>query len=196
MGVGIPGTGMVGLHIAAALGAACGKSSYGLEVLHDLDERSISQAKLMVESQRVHVGIADTPLKLYVKASVTCNCGNSAYALIENDHDNIVETGFDETVLTSSRKDDIHDEQKSTLDYKLTVKEITEFTSTVAYEDIAFILESRTLNLALAEEGMRGSYGLRVGQAISAAANKEVFGEDFLSYALCMNCQRRSYVRF
>lgn len=186
MGVGIPGTGMVGLHIAAALGAACGKSSYGLEVLHDLDERSISQAKLMVESQRVHVGIADTPLKLYVKASVTCNCGNSAYALIENDHDNIVETGFDETVLTSSRKDDIHDEQKSTLDYKLTVKEITEFTSTVAYEDIAFILESRTLNLALAEEGMRGSYGLRVGQAISAAANKEVFGEDFLSYAMAL----------
>ena len=186
MGVGIPGTGMVGLHIAAALGAACGKSSYGLEVLHDLDERSISQAKLMVESQRVHVGIADTPLKLYVKASVTCNCGNSAYALIENDHDNIVETGFDETVLTSSRKDDIHDEQKSTLDYKLTVKEITEFTSTVAYEDIAFILESRTLNLALAEEGMRGSYGLRVGQAISAEANKEVFGEDFLSYAMAL----------
>ena len=26
MGVGIPGTGMVGLHIAAALGAVCGKS--------------------------------------------------------------------------------------------------------------------------------------------------------------------------
>ena len=36
MGVGIPGTGMVGLFIAAALGAVCGKSSYGLEVLQDL----------------------------------------------------------------------------------------------------------------------------------------------------------------
>lgn len=31
MGVGIPGTGMVGLHIAAALGAVCGDSSLGLE---------------------------------------------------------------------------------------------------------------------------------------------------------------------
>ena len=30
MGVGIPGTGMVGLQIASALGAACGKSAYGL----------------------------------------------------------------------------------------------------------------------------------------------------------------------
>ena len=186
MGVGIPGTGMVGLHIASALDAVCGKSSYGLEVLHDLDEKSITQAKAMAESQRVHVGIAETPLKLYVKASITDADDNCSYAVIENDHDNIVETGFGETILTSSRKEKVCSDHKTTLDYKLTVKEIFEFASTVAYEDIAFILESRTLNLALAEEGLRGAYGLRVGQAISSAANREVFGEDFLSYAMAL----------
>ena len=186
MGVGIPGTGMVGLHIASALGAVCGKSSYGLEVLHDLDEKSISQAKTMVADERVAVGIADTTLKLYVKAIVRDNHGNSSYAVIENDHDNIVETCFGEKILSSSRKAEVCSEQKSTLDYKLTVKEIFDFTSSVAYEDIAFILESRTLNLALAEEGMRGAYGLRVGKAISSSANKEVFGGDFLSYAMAM----------
>ena len=185
MGVGIPGTGMVGLHIAAALGAACGKSSYGLEVLHDLDEHSISKAKQMVEEQRVCIGIADTPLKLYVKATVTYG-GRDAYAVIENDHDNIVETGLDESILTSSRKEEACSEQKNTLDYHLTVKEIFEFATSVAYEDISFILESRTLNLALAEEGLKGTYGLRVGQAISAAANREVFGQDFLSYAMAL----------
>ena len=41
MGVGIPGTGMVGLHIASALGAACGKSCYGLEVLNDLSDAAV-----------------------------------------------------------------------------------------------------------------------------------------------------------
>ena len=35
MGVGIPGTGMIGLPIAVALGALVGKSEYGLEVLKD-----------------------------------------------------------------------------------------------------------------------------------------------------------------
>ena len=53
MGVGIPGTGMVGLHIAAALGAVCGKSSYGLEVLNDLDDASIAKAKELVENKFV-----------------------------------------------------------------------------------------------------------------------------------------------
>ena len=186
MGVGIPGTGMVGLHIASALGAVCGKSSYGLEVLHDLNDRSIAQAKNMVTAERVSVGIADTPLKLYVKATIIDAYGNSAYAVIENDHDNIVETAFGDTVLTSARKQEACVEQKTTLDYKLNVKEIFEFASTVAYEDIEFILESRTLNMALAEEGLRGNYGLRVGQAICASANKEVFGGDFLSYAMAL----------
>ena len=186
MGVGIPGTGMVGLHIASALGAVCGKSSYGLEVLHDLDEKSISQAKRMVAAERITVGIADTTLKLYVKATVSDSHGNSSYAVIENDHDNIVETCFGDKILVSSRKAEVCSDQKSTLDYKLTVKEIFDFASTVAYEDIAFILESRTLNLALAEEGMRGAYGLRVGKAISSSANKEVFGGDFLSFAMAM----------
>jgi L-cysteine desulfidase len=186
MGVGIPGTGMVGLHIASALGAVCGKSSYGLEVLHDLNDEAIAQAKKMVEEQRVNVGIAETPLKLYVKASVVDENGTRGYTVIENDHDNIVETGYSQTVLSSSHKAAESTDQKTTLDYKLTVREIFDFASTVAYEDIEFILESRTLNLALAHEGMRGAYGLRVGQAISAAANREVFGEDFLSYAMAL----------
>ena len=186
MGVGIPGTGMVGLHIASALGAVCGKSAYGLEVLRDLNEEYIAQAKQMVEDQRVIIGIADTPLKLYVKAMVTDDCGLCGYAVIENDHDNIVETGFGEKILSSSHKEVACSDQKTTLDYKLTVQEIYDFACNVAYEDIEFILESRTLNLALAQEGLRGAYGLRVGQAISSAANKEVFGGDFLSYAMAL----------
>jgi len=36
MGVGIPGTGMIGLPIAIALGVVSGKSEYGLEVLKTL----------------------------------------------------------------------------------------------------------------------------------------------------------------
>ena len=188
MGVGIPGTGMVGLHIAAALGAVCGKSCYGLEVLSDLSDAAIEQAKKIVESSAVNIGLADTELKLYVKATVETSDGHRSYTIIQNDHDNIVETSFDDIIISSAidSYEESATDQKSTIDYNLTVKEILDFASTVAYEEIEFILESRTLNLALAYEGMKGSYGLKVGYAISLDANREVFGGDFLSYAMAM----------
>ena len=187
MGVGIPGTGMVGLHIAAALGAVCGKSSYGLEVLHDLDEKSIAHAKELVEAKSVNIGLAETDHKLYVKVSVIVD-GHSAAVVIQDNHDSIVETSFDGCVLSSAQasEDTEGTDMKTTLDYRLTVSEILEFASTVDYKDIEFILESRTLNMALAEEGMKGCYGLKVGYAISLAANREVFGDDFLSYAMSL----------
>ena len=187
MGVGIPGTGMVGLHIAAALGAVCGKSSYGLEVLHDLDEDSVEVAKKLVERDCISISLAETDLKLYVKASVEYN-GHISYAVIRNDHDNIVETGFDEVsaLADSEKAAEVVLEHKSALDYGLTVKEILEFASSVMYEDIEFILESRTLNLALANEGMSGRYGLKVGYALRQEGNREVFGDDFLSYAMAL----------
>lgn len=188
MGVGIPGTGMVGLHIAAALGAVCGKSEYGLEVLNDLDETSITAAKRLVEAKAVTISLAETDHKLYVKANIETSCGHCASAVIMDNHDSIVETVFDGNILTSSHEsaDESCSEQKTTLDYKLTVREIVDFASTVSYEDIEFILESRTLNLALAYEGLKGNYGLKVGYAISLSDNKEVFGSDFLSYAMSL----------
>lgn len=188
MGVGIPGTGMVGLHIAAALGAVCGKSCYGLEVLHDLDAVSIARAKEMVEAGLVTMGLAETDHKLYIKASVNLYGRHCASVVIQDNHDSIVESTFDDEVLFSvdGCASTSETEQKTTLDYKLSVREIFDFAKTAAYDDIAFILESRTLNMALAEEGMRGCYGLRVGHSISLECNKEVFGGDFLSYAMSL----------
>ena len=43
MGVGIPGTGMVGLPIAIALGALIGKAAYGLEVIKDSNAQAVEQ---------------------------------------------------------------------------------------------------------------------------------------------------------
>ena len=188
MGVGIPGTGMVGLPIAAALGAVCGKSTYRLEVLKDLDAASIERAKELVAQKNIKISLADTTKKLYIKAIVEIeNEGKQkSCSVIEDDHDNIVETWYNGELLSSSHKESESEEQKSALDYKLSIKEIHEFAKNIPYEKISFILESRTLNQALAEEGLRGKYGLKVGWAISLDSSREVFGNDFLSYAMCM----------
>ena len=59
MGVGIPGTGMVGLPVAAALGAVCGDSSKGLEVLQGVSESAVSRARELLDRKRVSIRVAD-----------------------------------------------------------------------------------------------------------------------------------------
>ena len=185
MGVGIPGTGMIGLRIAAALGAVCGRSEYGLEVLKDLNVNAIKRAKELVAEGNVCIDREGNCHKLYVKCVVEAE-GHSAWCVIEDEHDRIVETGIDGEGEKRSQSEDTGGcEERETRDYHLTVKEIYEFAGNVDYEDIKFILEDRTLNLALAQEGLKGDYGLKVGKTIQANADT-VFGNDFLSYAMAL----------
>ena len=190
MGVGIPGTGMVGLPIAAALGAVCGDPALGLEVLHGVSESAVARAKELIDAKRVAISVADIDRLLYVKATVSMGHGLEAsaevnphaYAVIEDDHDKIVETSFADRILMSSESGAAA-KDRSTLDYGLTVREIYDFACTADYKDIDFILDDRTLNMALAKEGLEGDYGLRVGKAIREN-QLEVFGDDLMSYAM------------
>jgi L-cysteine desulfidase len=52
MGVGISGTGMIGLPIAIALGALIGKTDYQLEVLKDLTPETLAQGKQMIADKK------------------------------------------------------------------------------------------------------------------------------------------------
>ena len=191
MGVGIPGTGMVGIPVAAALGAVCGDSSLGLEVLKNISPEDVSRAKELIDTKAVDVSIAETEHLLYVKATVSLEGASAsaevdphAYAVIEDDHDRIVETSFADHILMSSESG-AASVDSGAKDYGLSVREIYDFSISAPYEDIAFILEDRTLNLALAREGLAGDYGLRVGKAIREN-QKGVFGSDYLSLAMGM----------
>ncbi|MDY6463262.1 MAG: L-serine ammonia-lyase, iron-sulfur-dependent, subunit alpha [Bacteroidales bacterium] len=190
MGVGIPGTGRVGLPVAAALGAVCGNSRRNLEVLADLTDVAVKRALELVEGQQVTISVADTDHLLYVKATVCANgqaqasaeVNPQAYAIIEDDHDRIVETCFADRILMSSESAaglSAPDEGEDTP----SVREILDFANNAPFADIAFILEDRTLNLALAREGLAGNYGMNVGKTIREN-QQEVFGDDFLSFAM------------
>ena len=190
MGVGIPGTGMVGLPVAAALGAVCGRSAQGLEVLSGLSPSAVERAKALVADKKVTISVAPTDRLLYVKATVTVDGGAHAsaevdphaYAIIEDDHDKIVETSFADKILMSSESGAAAAEHVSDA-YDLSIKDICEFASSADYKDIEFILDDRKLNLALAIEGLHGDFGLNVGRTIREN-QKEVFGDDFMSYAM------------
>ena len=200
MGVGIPGTGMVGLHIASALAVTCGRSLYGLEVLKDLTPQSIDDAKAIVDAGAVKVVLADTPLKLYIKATVySGDRAHYAATEIANNHDSIISVVRDGVSLLDHSHinplkcagsactavgGEVAPVEKTTLQYKLSVKEILQFAQEASYENIEFILDSVKLNKALAEAGLREDFGLKVGKTILAREHSSVFGSSIMTYAM------------
>ena len=72
MGVGIPGTGMIGLPIAIALGALIGKSEYELEVLKDSTPEAVEEKEDDSTSQCIDISLKkDIAEKLYI--DVVCS---------------------------------------------------------------------------------------------------------------------------
>ena len=68
MGVGIPGTGMVGLPIAIALGAIVGKSEYKLEVIRDLTPSTLAMGKEYIAEDKIDIRLKDGNVdKLYIE---------------------------------------------------------------------------------------------------------------------------------
>ena len=69
MGVGIPGTGMIGLPIAVALGALVGRSEYQLEVLCDVTPEAVERGRRMIDGRRIAICLKeDVDEKLYIEA--------------------------------------------------------------------------------------------------------------------------------
>ena len=86
MGVGIPGTGMIGLPIAVALGALIGKSEYQLEVLKDSTPEAVEKGKCFIDEKRIQISLKDNiEEKLYIE--VCCEAGeDQATAIISGGH--------------------------------------------------------------------------------------------------------------
>ena len=191
MGVGIPGTGMVGLGIAVALAAVCGKSEYKLEVLKDLTPEAVDKAKQMVHDSLVHVTLADTEEKLYVLATAFSGA-HRADTVLEGSHDAIVSVKLDgEEIFSASSPSPAEGAATAAeealdpdLAKKLSIRELYDYAMQTPIEELEFIMDSVTLNKALSDEGLAHNYGLRVGKTLVQSDNAPVYGDSLLTYAM------------
>ena len=185
MGVGIPGTGMTGLPIAAALGAVCGKTQYGLEVLKDVMQGdNLAKAKQMLHDNAVKIILcANAPDILYAKAVCSKN-ENVAVVEIQQTHINIVRTMknneilFEKPMLTSEEKSSVHNE--------LTMRHIWNYINEVDVKDIDFVLKGAEMNRQISKDGLESAYGLQIGRTLQMGLNKNKSEIDLLHSALVM----------
>lgn len=165
MGVGIPGTGMIGLPIAVAVGALIGKSEYGLEVLKDVDADWVEAGKKYIDKDRISIRHKeDAPSNLYIEVEVTGDEGSKAKAIISGSHQNFIYLSRGEEVLLDTGAGESAAENSH--DVKLTAAMVYEFAMTAPLKDILFILEAKRLNSAAADLGMSGKYGHSLGMSL------------------------------
>lgn len=180
MGVGIPGTGMIGLPIAIALGALIGKSEYQLEVLKDLTPESLDEGKQYVREDRIHIALKEgITEKLYIE--VTCSTGDQqATAVIAGSHTHFVDSplqvGADGCDKPSASPDDA--------DIALTMRLVYDFATTAPLDEIRFIEETRRYNMNAAREALKGNYGHNLGKTIDRPLSKGIFGHTIFSHII------------
>lgn len=182
MGVGIPGTKMVGLPIAVALGASIGKSEYGLQVLKDLKQEDVEKGKLYIAEKRITIALKENVEdNLYIETHCFSE-SNKAVAIIKQTHTNFSYLSLNDSVLYKQNEEKIDDRLEEK--YNLTFRKVYEFSTSVPIEDIRFILEAAELNKKAAEISAKGSYGHNVAKTVTGSLGKQIFGNTMLSHML------------
>lgn len=185
MGVGIPGTGMVGLPIAVALGAMIGKSGYGLEVLRDCTPEAVARGRAYMDEGRINIALKEgTEEKLYVEVVCRSDDGHESCAVISREHTRFVRLTRDAEVLLDEHDtaSDAGDAGEETL--QLTLRKVYDFATTAPLGEIEFIDEARRLNEAAAARSLEGNYGHRLGKALSRPLGRGIMGDSIFSHIL------------
>ena len=182
MGVGIPGTGMIGLPIAVALGALIGRSAYGLEVLKDVTDDAVEQGKAFMAGERISIGLKEgIREKLYIEVKV--KHGNDyATAIISGGHQDFVRIQRNEEVLLE-KPNNTHAEADCECKC-LNLARVYEFSTTAPLEEITFIREAQALNEKAAEESLKGNYGHLLGKTLTRPLGKGIFGDTIFSHII------------
>lgn len=189
MGVGIPGTGMVGLPIAIALGALIGKSDLGLEVLRGCDSEAVEQGKRYIDEERISISLkADAPEKLYVEIIAHSEDGHTAQVVIAREHTNYVLVKKDDTVILDNP---LHSDNESEQDgntptdtLRLNLRKVWEYATTMPLQDIDFINEAARLNQEAARLSLEGNYGHCLGKALSRPLGRGIMGDNIFSHII------------
>ena len=182
MGVGITGTGMVGLPIAIALGAIVGRSELGLEVLKDVDKDALERGKSYISEDRISIGLKeDADDKLYIKALCESG-GHEAEAVIKGSHNNFVYLRRDNDVLLNvSHTTAIVDNM---LEVNLNLRKVYDFATETDIEELRFILDAKRMNEEAAEDGLRENFGHRLGKTMCSPLGKGIMGDSIFSKIL------------
>lgn len=179
MGVTVPGTGTVGLTMAAAIGAIGGDPHGGLEVLKHITTEQAELAKQMISDHKIEVSISDTEHILYSEATLYY-ADQQVKVRIAAHHTNVIYIEKSGELLFS-KPCVVESENAENVFADLNAKDIYDFSLNVELDKIRFIQQAAILNSALSQEGLNQDYGLHIGRTLQKQIGKGLISDDLLN---------------
>lgn len=181
MGVGVPGTGMIGLAVAAAVGATGGQSDAGLEVLKGLTDEQVEQAKAILPA--VSVDVKAVPESLYAEV-IAWTANHEAKVVIADEHTRVRRMELDGRAIKDGDGGPNGAARYTPKSLpNLQIGEVLRFAREVPREEIGFIREAAEMNQALADAGLQG-LGLGIGKLLSDQIAKRLLADDLLTLSM------------
>ncbi|CUX46741.1 Serine dehydratase alpha chain [Clostridium sp. C105KSO15] len=169
----VPNTGhLKGIPAAVTAGIVAGKPEKELEVIGAVTQEQIMQMKEFMEGTEVRIE--------HIKSGFTFDIivtlyKDSSYSKVRiaNFHTNIVLIEKDGNIL--KQREALMEEQPLTDRGLLNMEDIWDFINTVDISDIKEILDRQIqYNWAIAEEGLRCSYGANIGKVLLSTSGNDV----------------------
>ncbi|MFQ1828068.1 serine dehydratase subunit alpha family protein [Aeromonas veronii] len=190
MGVYVPGTGKIGLAIAAAAGAIGGNADAGLEVLAAIQPAQVERAQQLIDAGKVQVSRTAAPEFIFCRVTVYGSDDkgeeHSAEVTLCGGHTRIVEQRRDGEVTFTADQSQGGATGSICDGVDISIAAIYEFATQVEFEQIRFILKASELNGKLSAEGMNNPYGLEIGRTMQQNIDAGLIGEDVMNRIVMM----------
>ena len=167
----VPNTGgLRGIETSVAAGLVTGRREKRLEVLAALEPEHHDQIRALLGRRIIRVLPAQNDELLYIEIRLWRADGVTARGILQGNHTNLTLLERDGVPLLQADRQE--GQTKRTL--QLSVQEIFEFAQEAGPRDLE-PLTGRQIdcNMAIAQEGMEGSWGASVGKTL-----RQVYGED------------------
>ncbi len=170
----VPNTkGEKGIPVAATAGVIAAEPEKELEILSGLDDDDISAIREYLQSHEVNVFPANGDAVFSITVEAYLN-GHKAVCEIKDNHTNVVFLGVDGRVVREKKSVGSGATLKKDRG-SLTISGIVDFADSVNIDDVREPLERQIrYNMAIAEEGLRGSWGANIGSILLSSYGDSV----------------------
>ena len=175
MSVGIPGTNMIGLPIAIALGALIGKPELGLEVLRDFNPDDLEMAKKFINEDRINISVKENISEILYIEVISSAQNSSVKAVISGAHTFFSYIEKDGNVLVSkeAKKNETDNEAIA-----LSLKKVFDYAHETPIDELNFIYAAAKMNQDVSDIAKSNSYGHSVSQVLASKKGHSLFGNN------------------